>query len=170
MTTRKTKTYSAKPAEVESRWLLIDARGKVLGRLAADVAALLRGKHKPTFTRHVDTGDHVIVINAADLVLTGDKAVKTTRYRHSGYPGGFRSEPYGRLLERHPERAFRIAVRGMLPHSVLGRQMLRKLKVYAGGEHPHRGQQPVAYHPPHAVERGRPPQADDAANSDSGGK
>jgi len=150
MRTNKTKTYSAKPAEVESRWLLIDAQGRVLGRLAADVAALLRGKHKPSFTPHVDTGDHVVVINAAGLVLTGEKATKTIRHRHSGWPGGLKSEPYGALLRRNPARAFREAVRGMLPHNTLGRKMLRKLKVYAGGEHPHQAQQPAPYGPPHA--------------------
>jgi len=149
MRTSSRKTFSAKPGEVERRWLLIDAEGQVVGRLAADVAALLRGKHKPTFTRHVDTGDHVVVINAAGLVLTGSKAQKTIRYRHSGYPGGLRSEPYGRLFKQSPERAFREAVRGMLPHTSLGRSMLRKLKVYAGPEHPHAAQGPAAYQPPH---------------------
>jgi large subunit ribosomal protein L13 len=144
------KTYSAKPGEVASRWLLVDAQGQVLGRLAADVAALLRGKHKASFTRHVDTGDHVVVINAAGLVLTGNKAQRTMRYRHSGYPGGLKVEPYGELLKRNPERAFRAAVRGMLPHSSLGRALLRKLQVYGGGEHPHQAQAPVPYQAPHA--------------------
>jgi len=144
------RTYSAKPAEVERRWLLIDGQGMVIGRLAADVAAVLRGKHKATFTRHVDTGDHVIVVNAAGLVLTGGKAEKTMRYRHSGYPGGLKTEPYGVLLKKDPERAFRVAVKGMLPHTPLGRDMLKKLKVYAGSEHPHEAQGPVAYQPPHA--------------------
>jgi large subunit ribosomal protein L13 len=149
---RRERTYSAKPNEVDRRWLLIDAQGKVLGRLAADVAALLRGKHKPTFTPHVDGGDHVVVVNAAGLVLTGAKGERTMRYRHSGYPGGLRSEPYGKLLAREPARAFREAVRGMLPHTTLGRQMLRKLKVYAGPDHPHEGQRPQPYEPPHARE------------------
>jgi len=144
------RTYSAKPAEVERRWLLIDAQGLVVGRLAADVAAVLRGKHKATYTRHVDTGDHVIVINAAGLVLTGGKAAKTMRYRHSGYPGGLKIEPYGDLFKKNPERAFRAAVKGMLPHTPLGRDMLKKLKVYSGGDHPHEAQGPVAYQPPHA--------------------
>jgi len=125
-----------------------------LGRLAADVAALLRGKHKAIYTRHVDTGDHVIVVNAAGLVLTGGKGDKTIHYRHSGYPGGLKGEPFGELLRRDPERAFRQAVKGMLPHSALGRQMLRKLKVYAGGEHPHAAQGPIPYRPPHAREEG----------------
>ena len=153
MSTQQTKTYSAKPSEVERRWLLIDAQGQVVGRLAADVAALLRGKHKPTFTPHVDTGDHVIIINAADLVLTGGKADKTMRHRHSGYPGGIKSEPYGALFQKDPARAFRLAVRGMLPHNPLGRNMLRKLKVYPDGEHPHEAQQPIPYQPPRARKR-----------------
>lgn len=153
MRTRQTKTYSAKPAEVQRRWLLIDAKGQTVGRLAADVAAILRGKHKPTFTPHVDTGDHVIIINAADLVLTGNKSDKTTRYRHSGYPGGLKSEPYGAMFKRNPARAFRAAVRGMLPHTSLGRTMLRKLKVYAEADHPHQAQQPVPYQPPHATKK-----------------
>jgi large subunit ribosomal protein L13 len=151
MRTKAKKTYAAKPGEVEKRWLLIDAQGQVVGRLAADVAALLRGKHKPGFTPHVDTGDFVVVINASGLVLTGDKAEKTMRYRHSGYPGGLKAEPYGALFRRSPERAFRAAVRGMLPHTSLGRQMLSKLKVYGGGEHPHQAQQPVPYRPPHGA-------------------
>jgi large subunit ribosomal protein L13 len=150
MRSQQAKTYSAKPAEVQRRWLVVDAKGQPVGRLAADVAALLRGKHKPTFTPHVDTGDHVVVINAADLVLTGNKAEREMRHRHSGYPGGLKSEPYGALFQSNPERAFRLVVRGMLPHNVLGRQMLRKLKVYAGPDHPHQAQQPVAYDPPHA--------------------
>jgi len=149
MRTKQTRTYSAKPGEVESRWLLVDAQGQVLGRLAADVAAILRGKHKPIFTPHVDTGDYVVVINAAGLVLTGDKADRTLRYRHSGWPGGIKSQTYGAFFQRDPARAFRAAVRGMLPHTVLGRKMLRKLNVYAGSEHPHQAQQPVPYSPPH---------------------
>lgn len=153
MRTNSKKTYSAKPGEVERRWLLIDGQSQVVGRLAADVAALLRGKHKATYTRHVDTGDHVIVINAGGLLLTGDKADKTMRYRHSGYPGGLKSEPYGELFARNPARAFRSAVKGMLPHTPLGRKMLGKLKVYAGGEHPHGAQQPVPYDPPHGRKR-----------------
>ncbi len=150
MRTEKTRTYSAKPGEVERGWLLIDAQGMVLGRLAADIAAVLRGKHKATYTPHVDTGDHVVVINAAGLVLTGAKGDKTIRYRHSGWPGGLKSESYGSLLRRDPARALREAVRGMLPRTPLGRAMLRKLKVYAGGEHPHQAQGPVPYEPPHA--------------------
>lgn len=150
MRTKAKKTFAAKPAEVRREWLLIDAQGLTVGRLAADVAAVLRGKHKPTFTPHVDTGDHVVVVNAAGMVLTGDKAEKTMRYRHSGYPGGLKAEPYGELFKKDPERAFREAVRGMLPHGVLGRQMLRKLKVYADAEHPHQAQGVKPYRPPHA--------------------
>ena len=153
MRTKSKNTYSAKPAAVTREWLLIDARGQTVGRLAADVAALLRGKHKPIFTPHVDTGDHVVVVNAAEFVLTGNKAQTTFRYRHSGYPGGLKAEPYGDLFRKDPERAFRLAVRGMLPHGVLGRRMLRKLKVYAGPEHPHQAQGVVAYRAPHARER-----------------
>jgi len=152
MRSSKSKTYSAKASESEGerRWLLIDARGLVLGRLAADVAAVLRGKHKARFTPHVDTGDYVVVVNAADLQLTGGKATRTMRYRHSGWPGGIKSEAYGASLKRDPVRVFREAVRGMLPHNSLGRNMLRKLKVYAGSEHPHEAQLPVRYDPPHA--------------------
>ena len=150
MRTASTKTYSAKAGEVAKRWLLVDAQGMVFGRLAADVAAVLRGKHRPTFTPHTDTGDHVIVVNAAGLVLTGQKAARTMRYRHSGYPGGFKTEAYGALLVRSPARALREAVRGMLPHGSLGRAMLRKLKVYSGADHPHQAQGPVPYQLPHA--------------------
>ncbi len=152
MRTKAKLTYSAKPAEVKSNWLLIDGQGQTVGRLAADVAAILRGKHKPTYTPHTDTGDHVVVVNAAGLVLTGKKADTTMRYRHSGYPGGLKVEPYGDLFEKDPERAFRIAVRGMLPHGVLGRHMLRKLKVYAGPDHPHQAQGVTPYRAPHAKE------------------
>ncbi len=150
MRTKAKGTYSAKPAEVTREWLLIDAQGLTVGRLAADVAAVLRGKHKPIFTPHVDTGDFVVIVNAAGLVLTGGKALKTMRYRHSGYPGGLKTEPFGELFQKDPERAFREAVRGMLPHGVLGRQMLRKLKVYAGAEHPHEAQGVRPYRPAHA--------------------
>jgi large subunit ribosomal protein L13 len=152
MRTSSKRTYSAKPGEVQKRWLLIDAQGQVVGRLAADVAAVLRGKHKATFTRHIDTGDHVIVVNAAGMVLTGSKAERTMRYRHSGYPGGLKVEPYGDLFKKDPGRAFRAAVKGMLPHSALGRDMIKKLKVYPGAEHPHVAQMPVPYQPPHARE------------------
>ena len=152
MRTSSKRTYSAKPGEVQKRWLLMDAKGQVVGRLAADVAAVLRGKHRPTFTRHEDTGDFVIVINASELVLTGNKAQRTMRYRHSGYPGGLKTEPYGALFQKDPARAFRAAVKGMLPHTALGRDMIKKLKAYAGAEHPHEAQMPVAFRPPHARE------------------
>lgn len=150
MRTKARKTYAAKPAEVTRDWLLIDAHGQTVGRLAADIAAVLRGKHKPTFTPHVDTGDYVVVVNARGMVLTGGKALKTMRYRHSGYPGGLKQESFGLLFEKDPERALRKAVQGMLPHGTMGRQMLRKLKVYAGPEHPHQAQGATPYHPPHA--------------------
>ena len=155
MRTKANRTYSAKPGEVEQRWLVVDAQGQVLGRLAADMAAILRGKHRATFTPHVDTGDHVVVVNAAGLVLTGGKAERTIRYRHTGYIGHLKQEPYGAFLRRDPAKAFRAAVRGMLPHTVLGRQMLRKLKVYAGPEHPHQAQNPAPL-PPHG-RRASPP-------------
>jgi len=145
------KTYSAnsESAGAARRWLLVDAGGKVFGRLAAEVAAILRGKHKTMYTSHVDCGDHVVIINAAGLRLTGGKGEKKTRYRHSGWPGGLKAEPYGRLLEKDPARALRAAVRGMLPHNTLGRNMLRKLKVYPGPEHPHQAQGPVLIELPH---------------------
>src|SRR5690606_26330057 len=117
----------------------------VLGRLATRAAMLLRGKHKPIFAPHADTGDYVIIVNAAKVALTGNKRRDKMAYRHSGYPGGIRSTRYGELLERHPERAVRLAVKGMLPHNRLGRKLIRKLKVYAGPEHPHAAQQPVPY-------------------------
>lgn len=136
------KTYSAKPGEVEKQWLLVDAADLPLGRVAARVAALLRGKHKAAFTPHVDTGDHVIVINAGKVRLTGKKASQKMYYRHSGYPGGLKATPYGELLKKKPALLMRLAVKGMLPRTSLGRAMLRKLKVYAGPEHPHAAQRP----------------------------
>jgi large subunit ribosomal protein L13 len=122
-------------------WYVVDADGQVLGRLAAQVARILRGKHKPIFAPHVDTGDHVIIINAAKVRLTGRKLEQKVAYRHSGYPGGLSSTPIGELLEKDPRRAIEKAVWGMLPKNRLGRQMLKKLKVYAGPEHPHQAQQ-----------------------------
>ena len=139
------RTYSPKPGEVPRQWHVIDATDVVLGRLASQVAQLLRGKHKPVFAPHVDTGDVVVVVNAARVALTGNKREHKVAYRHSGYPGGLRAVPYADLLERNPARAVEKAVKGMLPHNSLGRAMLRKLKVYAGPEHPHRAQQPVPY-------------------------
>lgn len=136
------RTVSARPQEVERNWFIVDADGQVLGRLAARVAAVLRGKHKPCYTPHVDCGDHVIVINAAGVRLTGNKARDKMRYWHTGYIGHLRARSYGDLIATEPEEVIRRAVRGMLPHNSLGRKMLKKLKVYAGPEHPHQAQQP----------------------------
>jgi large subunit ribosomal protein L13 len=135
------RTYSPKPADIQREWHVIDADDVVLGRLATQVANLLRGKHKPTFAPHVDTGDFVIVVNASKVALTGNKRVSKLAYRHSGYPGGLSATAFGDLLEKDPRRAVEKAVWGMLPKNRLGRQMLRKLKVYAGPEHPHQAQQ-----------------------------
>lgn len=139
------RTYSPKPADVERQWHVIDANDVVLGRLASQVAALLRGKHKAIYAPHIDTGDFVIVVNAGKVALTGNKRKQKRAYRHSGYPGGLRSVPYAELLDKRPERAVEKAVKGMLPKGRLGRHMARKLKVYAGPDHPHRAQQPVPY-------------------------
>ncbi len=139
------RTYSPKPGEVERRWHVIDATDVVLGRLASQVAILLRGKHKPQFARHVDAGDFVVVVNAAKIAMTGSKRDQKMAYRHSGRPGGLRAVPYSELLAKDPRRAVEKAVGGMLPHTTLGRAMLKKLKVYAGPEHPHRAQQPAAF-------------------------
>jgi large subunit ribosomal protein L13 len=135
-------TYSPKASEIQRAWYVVDADGLVLGRLATEVASVLRGKHKPTFTPHLDTGDHVIIVNADKVVLTAGKAERKTVYRHSGYPGGLKAETFAHLLERRPEEAVRRTIRGMLPKTRLGRQMLTKLKVYAGPTHPHAAQQP----------------------------
>jgi large subunit ribosomal protein L13 len=139
------RTFSPKPADVERQWYVIDATDVVLGRLASHVAALLRGKHKPTFAPHVDVGDFVIVVNAEKVALSGNKREQKRAYRHSGYPGGLRSVSYGELLRKHPERAVEKAIKGMLPKNRLGRKMYTKLKVYAGPEHPHQAQQPVPF-------------------------
>ncbi|MCK4488065.1 MAG: 50S ribosomal protein L13 [Desulfobacterales bacterium] len=136
------KTYSAKPAEVERKWYVVDASGCILGRLASFVAGRLRGKHKPIYTPHVDTGDHMIVINANKVALTGKKWNEKLYYRHSGYVGGLKSMTAKQLLQKRPEDLVIRAVRGMLPKNRLGRNMLKKLKVYAGPEHPHVAQQP----------------------------
>lgn len=136
------KTYMAKPAEVERKWYVIDATDQTLGRLSSEVAAILRGKHKATYTPHVDTGDFVIIINAEKVKLTGNKLKDKKYYRHSGYPGGIKEISAGELLQKRPERAIEIAVKGMLPHNRLGRAMFKKLKVYRGGEHPHQAQKP----------------------------
>ncbi len=134
------KTYSPKASEVTRAWRLVDANGQTLGRLASEVAGYLRGKHQPTFAEHLDVGDYVVVINAARLRVTGNKARDRLYYRHSTYPGGFKSVALGELLERHPDRLLKNTVRGMLPRTALGRKMLRKLKVYGGPDHPHEAQ------------------------------
>lgn len=136
------RTYSPRADEIERDWYVVDAEGLTLGRMATEVARVLRGKHKAMFTPHMDTGDHVIIINADKVVLTKDKAAAKQVYRHTGYPGGIRSTTYADLLDEKPERAVRRTVRGMLPKNRLGRQMLKKLKVYAGPTHPHSAQQP----------------------------
>lgn len=135
-------TYSPKISEIQRGWYVIDADGLVLGRLATEVARLLRGKHKAIFSPHLDTGDHVVVINADKVVLTAEKAGKKQMYRHSGYPGGIKSQTYADLLERQPAEAVRRTVKGMLPKTRLGRAQLKKLKVYAGPTHPHSAQKP----------------------------
>jgi large subunit ribosomal protein L13 len=147
------RTFSPKPSDIERAWHVVDADGLVLGRMATEVATVLRGKHKAIFARHVDTGDHVIVVNAAKVVVTADKAAKKVHYRHSGYPGGLKRERYGDVLATKPEEAVRRAVRGMLPKGPLGRQMLRKLKVYAGPAHPHTAQSPQPLDLPGAKRR-----------------
>ncbi len=139
------RTYSPKPGDLQRQWHVIDADGLVLGRLATEVAVLLRGKHKPTYASHVDTGDHVIVINAEKIAVTPKKAHDKMYHRHSGYPGGIKSENMETLIARHPDRVVRLAVRGMLPKNRLGRQMIKKLRIYAGPTHPHQAQQPVAH-------------------------
>jgi large subunit ribosomal protein L13 len=136
------KTYTPKAPEIARKWLLVDAEDQVLGRLASHVAQLLRGKHKPMFTPHLDTGDFVVVINAEKIRLTGSKPEKKEYFRHSGYMGGERFIPFRTMIEKHPERVIELAVKGMLPKNNLGRLMRRKLKVYPGPEHPHEAQQP----------------------------
>ncbi len=142
MTTPVRLTRSIRPQDVERVWFVVDAKGKILGRLASEVAQVLRGKHKPSFTPHVDGGDFVVIVNAGQIELTGRKRENKVYYRHTGFPGGIRSITAGRLLETRPERAIEHAVRGMLPKGRLGRRMLRKLKVYAKAEHPHAAQKP----------------------------
>jgi len=137
------KTYSAKPGEVERQWYVVDLEGQVLGRAATQIAMILRGKTKPTFTPHVDTGDFVIAINAEKVKLTGNKLTAKKYYRHSGYIGSLKTESAGELLQSHPDRVLRAAVRGMLPKNTLGRTLLKKLKIYAGPDHPHTAQQPA---------------------------
>jgi large subunit ribosomal protein L13 len=136
------KTFSAKAHEVTHDWFIVDATGKVLGRVAAEIARRLRGKHKPEFTPHVDTGDYIVVVNAEKLRVTGNKATDKEYHRHTGYPGGIRTTTFEKMQAQHPERVLEKAVKGMLPKGPLGYAMLKKMKVYAGGEHPHTAQQP----------------------------
>jgi len=139
------KTYSAKPLEVERKWILIDAKGQTLGRLATVVANILRGKNKPEYTPHIDTGDFVIVINAKDIKISGNKPTQKFYYSHSGYPGGFKKISFEHLLAKSPEKVIEKAIRGMLPHNRLGRQQFKKLNVYAGSEHKNQAQKPEPY-------------------------
>lgn len=136
------KTYHAKPHEVERKWYIIDAEDQVLGRVATKAATLLKGKHKPQYTPHVDTGDFVIIINADKIRVTGTKELNKVYYHHTGHPGGLKSETFAEAMAKHPERVIQHAVKGMLPKGTLGRQMLKKLKVYTGSEHPHQAQNP----------------------------
>jgi large subunit ribosomal protein L13 len=138
------KTYVAKPSDRQRDWLLVDARGQTLGRLATQIADMLRGKRKPQYTPHIDTGDFVVVINAEQIHVTGDKRAAKLYHRHSGYPGGLRSRTLEEMLARRPEEVIRLAVKGMLPRNRLARHQLRKLKIYAGPDHPHQAQQPRA--------------------------
>ena len=146
-------TYSPKASEITRAWHVIDAQDLVLGRLCTETARLLRGKHKPTFAPHIDSGDHVVIVNASKIVLTNNKAANKGVYRHSGYPGGIKSETYLHLMERDAAEAVRRSVRGMLPHGPLGRAQIKKLKVYAGPEHPHTAQNPVTIEFPAAKAR-----------------
>lgn len=136
------KTYTPKAADIQKSWWIVDAAGLPLGRMATEIARVLRGKHKPMFTPHLDTGDHVIVINASQVRLTGNKADQKTYFRHSGYMGGERHIPFKRMLATHPERVIELAVKGMLPKNTLGRSLHKKLRVYANDQHPHQGQNP----------------------------
>jgi large subunit ribosomal protein L13 len=138
------KTFSAKSHEVERGWYIVDATGKVLGRVASEIARRLRGKHKPEFTPHVDTGDYIVVVNAEKLRVTGNKTKDKLYHRHSTYPGGLYTTSFEKLQQKHPERVLRLAVKGMLPKGPLGYAMIKKMKVYAGAEHPHSAQQPKA--------------------------
>lgn len=138
-------TYMAKPSEIERKWFMVDAEGKTLGRLSTEVASLLRGKHKPTFTPHMDTGDHVIIINAEKIHLTGNKLADKMYYRHSQYPGSLKATTAGEMLKQKPVKLLELSIKGMLPKGPLGSQMYRKLNVYAGSEHPHEAQKPEVY-------------------------
>jgi large subunit ribosomal protein L13 len=144
------KTYSAKRDELDARWYVVDAKDKILGRLATEIATILRGKHKPTFTPHLNCGDYVVVINAKQVAVTGDRLDSKIYYRHSQYPGGLKQETLRQVLQKHPERAIERAVKGMLPHNRLGAQILSRLKVYPGPTHPHEAQQPAPWSRPTA--------------------
>jgi len=146
------RTYSPKPGDIERRWHVIDATDVVLGRLASHAATLLRGKHKPIFAPHADTGDYVIIVNADKVGLTGNKRQDKVAYRHSGYPGGLKQVRYEELLSKRPAKAVQQAVKGMLPHNKLGRKVIKKLKVYAGPDHPHAAQQPVPFEIKHVAQ------------------
>ena len=145
MATLKTKTYHAKAGEIERVWHVVDATGQTVGRLGSRVAHVLRGKHKPTFTPHVDNGDFVVVVNADRIQVTGNKPTQKIYYHHTGYPGGIKGEPYRLLFKRRPDRVLKIAVKGMLPKNRLGRKLIKKLYVYAGPRHPHAAQQPKPF-------------------------
>jgi len=147
------RTYSPKASEIDRTWFVVDAEGLVLGRMATEVARLLRGKHKPIYASHIDTGDHVIIVNADKVVLTSDKAAKKKVFRHSGFPGGIKEQTYADLLAKKPAEAVRRSVRGMLPKNRLGRAQLKKLKVYAGPVHPHIAQHPQTLELTHARHR-----------------
>ncbi len=150
-------TYMAKSRDIERKWYIIDAAGRPLGRVAVEAARLLRGKHKAIYTPHIDTGDHVIVLNASKVALTGNKLRQKYHYRHSGYPGGLKKTDYATLLAEKPERAVYIAIKGMLPHNRLGRAMLKKLRVYRDDKHPHEAQQPLMWaEGPQPEEKGGP--------------
>lgn len=142
---KQQKTYSPRPADIDRSWWLVDASGLPLGRLASEVARVLRGKHKPTFAPHMDMGDYVVVVNASSVAVTGAKAEDKRYYRHSGYPGGLTEQSFTELLDKHPDRVIEKAVKGMLPKNRLGRQMAKKLKVYGGPDHPHVGQDPQPF-------------------------
>jgi large subunit ribosomal protein L13 len=137
-----TKSYTPRAGDIERRWFVVDADGKTLGRLASQIAHVLRGKHKPTYSPHMDLGDHIVVINAEKIHVTGRKAEQKVYYRHTGYPGGLRTTTYEDMLDKHPERILRNAIKGMMPNNVLGRNMYKKLRVYAGPEHEQAAQQP----------------------------
>jgi len=136
------KTYMATPSTIERKWYVVDAEGQTLGRLASNIATVLRGKHKPTYTPHLDTGDFVIVVNAEKVKLTGKKESQKMYYRFTGYVGNLKKIPYKTMMTKHPDRIIQMAVKGMIPHNVLGRQMIDKLHIYAGSEHPHQAQKP----------------------------